>query len=116
MSPATLGALRAVGFRVLVIGRAALVRGHGQRWILGCWDADDRPAWADELDAAHRYLIGRGPQTERQRRATIRWLEHRRRQRLRTPDGRDAGPLPWWAQVDDAGVLLPDSPRPWRVS
>lgn len=118
-SPRTLELFAAAGYRVVRVGSAALLHSPNglERWIVGCWIHDQRPAWSSRLDQHHRWLIGRGAPTPLEQRREAAWSARRRRQRLRAPSGRFAGAVPWWGDVDDAGRLLtPRAEQPWRLS
>jgi len=76
VTPQTLAALRA-RYHVTQIGRAALVRTPGQGWLVGVWNKDDRPAWADRLDQHHRWLDRRGEPTPLESRREAAWFLER---------------------------------------
>jgi hypothetical protein len=109
VTPSTLAALSRAGFRVHRVGRAAYLHRDGTRWIVGVWARNEpRPAFAARLAEHHRWLIGRGAPTGRERRAIARWLADRTR---------TAPAAPWWADVDAAGqITTPRSEQPWRLS
>jgi hypothetical protein len=115
-TPALLDRLARAGWRVVRIGRAAYLSSpgsRGARWLVVVGDA---PSLEARIDGHHAYLIGRGPAPALEVRREAAWLRQRHELRLRAPDGRFAGRLPWWATVDAVGRLLtPRELQPWRV-
>lgn len=110
VSPATLERFRARGLTVHRIGQAAYVHGQGQRWIFEVRDRGEPPApFANELDAHHRFLLGRGGPVGRYRRLIDRALRSWRLERLRDAAGRFTGRTPWWWGVDGLSW-------PWRLA
>jgi hypothetical protein len=90
VEPAIAAALGRSGYAVHRIGQAAYVHSHDDRihLILGVWRRRDRaPSWAARLGNPS---AGYERRWARQRSAQAWRRLHRR------PNGRWAGPLPWW--------------------